>query len=955
MDKPFETKLNILLSEILNEKLGMQSIAETRRGGGGQPDVLIFIGGIKIVLEGSYSKSDAEADINKKIEEDYGDIGIALYYKEKIPDSSEVEVKAQLEKSKFDIKIVTKQDISNSLYAWLENKKSISVPLTEWEEVDILGLASILRNIYDFLSKEEFISNAISEIETKTKDFVDKLKIMDKNQIISEKLYDIYYKLYGLEYGNYKKIAELIYAQAFLTLLLSTTFYQAVQATLGFSDLNKLKEEMEIKGGLETAYKQISNYNYTPIYSLAKQVIENIPPELLGSIFDLGIKLGSNTSVLRKDFSGKVYHKVVGDWATRKGFATYFTTIPASYILSHLAVFSEFSPIKNPEETKLCDFACGSGTLLNAAYSSLEDAYMLENFEKGTVDLVKFHKNLLENNLWGFDALRYAVQIASLNLVFQNPTIPLENMNLYAMPLGKDEKGKIELGSLKYLNTSALAQYFDDSYLGSKISAIDREKEAARLPRFNLIVMNPPFTRATGRGGKSGAGLFGFIVDEAIRNQVVKEYSKVRDTVEKALVQVANKRLKIIDSKTHIGIGPAGEGALFLYLASLYLSENGKIAFVLPKSLLTGISWFLIRAYLLEKFHIEYVVVSYDKDDGYNFSESTSLSEVLIVAQKKKEYIEPTKFVCLLKKPKTSFEAKELSKLITKNSDYIEFGSTRAIIQTISKNEMEENIDNWGKFIAFPIKQLNTIIHDLNHGVINEHKIKMTRLTNLADIGIDRHQFRSNFKETNAPDAYPSVIGGEEENRNRLIIEPNAKISPNDKKGKEIFERFSSNLLIPDRIRVNTAHYLAVYSTKPTMSNIFYSVKLRKKKKEKTQRRYKALCLWLNTVWGMLTILSNREETEGGWIGLKLSHWRLLPVLDVSALDDKTLSRLEKIFDTHSAKRLRRLTEQFDPNNLDQERKSIDIDVAKALGIKVTEAELNELYRLIHEAFSAWL
>ncbi|MDA8054886.1 MAG: hypothetical protein M0Z77_04455 [Thermoplasmatales archaeon] len=953
MDKAFETKLNILLSELLNEKLGMQSIAETRRGGGRQPDVLIFIGGVKIVLEGSYTQRDAESDVNKKIEEDYGDIGIALYYKEQIPDTNEIEVRARLAKSKFGVKIVAKEDISHTLLAYLENKKIRSIPLTKWEEIDILELSFLLRNIYDFLVKEEFITNATNEIEIKTKDFVDKLKVIDKSKTIAEKLYDVYYKLQGLHYGDYKKISELIYAQAYLTLLLSTTFYQAVQATIGLDGLSRLKSRFGVKGGLSRAYEDIYHIDYTPIYSLAIQVIEYTPPELLNSVFDLGVKLGSNTTLLKKDFSGKVYHKVVGDWQTRKGFATYFTTIPASYILSYLSVFSEFSPMKNTDDIKICDFACGSGTLLNAAYSSLEDMYILENFEKGAIDLTSFHKNTLENNLWGFDALRYAVQIASLNLVFQNPSIALDNMNFYAMPLGKDKKSNIVLGSLKYLNTSSLEPYFDDDYLGQKGSAVDKGKKQNRLPRFSLIIMNPPFTRATGRGGKSGSSLFGFIIDETIRKQVVDEFSKTRENVKKALVQAIGKHSDVFNSETHTGIGPAGEGLLFMYLASQNLDEKGKIAFVLPKSLLTGVSWFLIRAYLLEKFHIEYIVVSYDKNNGYNFSESTSLSEVLIVAQKKKENKEPTKFVCLLKKPVTSFETKELSKLITKNNDYTEFGLTSAIMHFISKKDMASNIDNWGRFIAFPSSQLNSYVYDLNNGLIKGHEIKMIRLNKLAEVGVDRHQFRDNFKETNAPGAYPSVIGGEEENRSRLIVEPNAKISPNGKKGKEMFEWFSSNLLIPDRIRVNTAHYLALYSTRPTMSNIFYSVKLLKKTKE--QEKYKALCLWLNSVWGMLTILSSREETEGGWIGLKLSHWRLLPVLDVSTLGSKTLTKLEKIFDSHSSNRLKRLTNQFDVNEPDSARKNLDMDVADALDIKITEEELDELYRLIHEAFTAWI
>ena len=48
-NKAFETKLNINLSTIFNEKLDVKSISETRRGKG-RSDILIFIGGLKIAI-----------------------------------------------------------------------------------------------------------------------------------------------------------------------------------------------------------------------------------------------------------------------------------------------------------------------------------------------------------------------------------------------------------------------------------------------------------------------------------------------------------------------------------------------------------------------------------------------------------------------------------------------------------------------------------------------------------------------------------------------------------------------------------------------------------------------------------------------------------------------------------------------------------------------------------------
>jgi len=81
------------------------------------------------------------------------------------------------------------------------------------------------------------------------------------------------------------------------------------------------------------------------------------------------------------------------------------------------------------------------------------------------------------------------------------------------------------------------------------------------------------------------------------------------------------------DFATYHNIGQAGEGLLFLYLAYKYMKESGVIAFVLPRNLLSGISWFLARVLLSTKFHLRYVIVSADNERGHNFSESTSLSD----------------------------------------------------------------------------------------------------------------------------------------------------------------------------------------------------------------------------------------------------------------------------------------------------------------------------------------
>ncbi|MGC8543746.1 MAG: N-6 DNA methylase, partial [Vulcanisaeta sp.] len=396
----------------------------------------------------------------------------------------------------------------------------------------------------------------------------------------------------------------------------------------------------------------------------------------------------------------------------------------------------------------------------------------------------------------------------------------------------------------------------------------------------------------------------------------------------------------------------AGEGLLFLYLAYKYVKPGGVIAFVLPRNVLSGVSWFLARALLASKFHVKYVIVSNDTEDGYNFSEGTSLSEALIVARRvdNHEPSEETRFVILMKKPRTAIDAVVLAdRLLGGNVPYDE-----ARVITVSRTGLLKNLDNWGLFIAFNDVSLIEDVISVTKGEVCGIKVPIALFNDIMKtIGIDRHEFRDIFERVRSETPYPILYGGGEEVRTKMLIEPNAYARPKDeKRAKDKFSEFSSSILLPDRVRVNTAHVIAIYSERPILSNIFYAVKLR------CNNADKALVVWLNTTWGLITILANREETEGAFAELKMSQWRLLPILNVCALDDDALRRLSGVFDRYANKEFKRITEQYGEET-DLTRLSFDLDFLRALspGIDENSARqcLTDLYRRLGIALRTWI
>ena len=56
----------------------------------------------------------------------------------------------------------------------------------------------------------------------------------------------------------------------------------------------------------------------------------------------------------------------------------------------------------------------------------------------------------------------------------------------------------------------------------------------------------------------------------------------------------------------------AGLGSAFVTLANEHLKIGGRLAFVLPATVLTGSRWLPIRELLLDRYDVEWVVVSHD-------------------------------------------------------------------------------------------------------------------------------------------------------------------------------------------------------------------------------------------------------------------------------------------------------------------------------------------------------
>ena len=380
------------------------------------------------------------------------------------------------------------------------------------------------------------------------------------------------------------------------------------------------------------AWRGILAVDYRPIFETGRTALETLAldtnaVQAVHGLADTVSRLTELVVGLRHDLLGRIFHRVL-DTARYDG--SYYTSTAAAVLLGALAIREEDADWSDPNAIaalRICDPACGTGTLLMAAAERIRD---LRNAAGSTSaedeELLGVH--LVEDVLWGYDVNLTATHMAASTLGMLSPSTQFHRMNIHRTLLGVYPRGTY-IGSLDFLTGMAMLRGWP-----SMAQQVESEEVVADPPPpIDLVMMNPPFTRDSLRH------------DQFTR---AEEIAIKRREKEVLAGQAYRKAARLHSS-----------GGAFMALADRLLSEEtGTLAVILPTVVPTAPGNQELREYLAERFHIDTIVSTHDPARIY-FSEKTTIGEVLLICRRwnKDEPKPPTRVINLAKNPATPIES----------------------------------------------------------------------------------------------------------------------------------------------------------------------------------------------------------------------------------------------------------------------------------------------------------
>ena len=358
-----------------------------------------------------------------------------------------------------------------------------------------------------------------------------------------------------------------------------------------------------------------------------------------------------------------------------------------------------------------------------------------------------------------------------------------------------------------------------------------------------------------------------------------------------------------------------------MMLAHRFAKPDGRIAAVLPLALAQAESSHLFRRFLGGNMHVEYVVAIKDPQD-VSFSENTGIDEMIVVAVKRNPNPDDTtKFVKMLRKPKTAVQGYSVGEAILRGDD--DHGDYE--ITEWPQSHMAAG--DW-----FPTQFVRPECVEFFQNLKSDKWFPTAHNKYVGNLGPAGRRIRDAFTRVDTTQIRYAIWDHKTDVQTTMAAVPASYSFVRAKSGKEsladkYWER-RENVLLPARLAVSFTKATAVYSDKRAVGSAFVPYRPIAGKEHSQERVNKACVAYLNSSVGvaaLLAVTSNRMILYPNW---SLSNMRRLTFPYWERLSAEQVERLASAYDELADTPLLPLRER------------LDAAVGAALGIPEDAVEL---------------
>ncbi len=663
------------------------------------------------------------------------------------------------------------------------------------------------------------------------------------------------------------------------------------------------------------AWAVILGINYWPIFAIAKDVLEQLPSgdaaRILRTLRRTAQRIDAAGVTNAHDLTGRIFQRLIAD---RKYLATFYTLPASAALLARLAVAKMDVDWSDPDaiaNLRIGDFACGTGALLSAVYDQVAARH-----ERTGGDSANLHTAMMEEVLYGCDVMPSAIHITGSTLSGMHPNVGFGQSRLYTMPYGRQEDGTVKIGSLELLQDSTTMTLFNTSNPALRTGSAGEETAAQVLVEapdagFDLVIMNPPFTRATNHEGAHAD----------VTNPAFAAFNATRDDQTRM-----GSRINQLGRDTCYH-GNAGIASAFAALGHRKLKNGGVLAMVLPLSAAAGLSWQKFRQTLATDYTDLTVFSIAANGRDMSFSSDTGMAECLVIARKQRKSADSERrgrFISLTDRPQAFIQASSVAQRVLGSGQVrqLEDGPYGGAELTLGDNPSGEMLGApyhadgsvWGsvRLSDYSLAQTAYALSDSRlwlPGSPNAVGLNMETLGVVGKLGlVDRDIIgptpRGPFDKTtpSLTATYPALWNHNARNETRMVCIPDSQLRVRQKmeeKAATVWATASRAHISRDFTFGSQPLAIAFTEQESIGGRVWPNVIFDDKRFDY------AFAVWGNSTLGLLCYWWHSTRQQSSKASITIRSAESLPILDLRALSDDQLDKAEDIFDEFRDKELK--------------------------------------------------